>query len=81
MEGDFNMTNKEIFGNRMMGNVRKYDLMHEEIYSKKGKTADDGTLAKTLFYDLVRQSRRPGSLGSIDAGNCYDSVACIQSFR
>jgi hypothetical protein len=33
----------------MMDNVRKYGWMPEEIYSKKGKTADDGSLAKVLF--------------------------------
>ncbi len=67
MEADFNSSNKEIFGCRMLDNVRLYNLMPEEIYSEKGKTADDGTLSKILFYDLVHQSRRPASLGSIDA--------------
>ena len=49
MEADFNMTNKEIFGGMIMTNIRKYDLMPEEIYSEKGKTTNDGTLAKTVF--------------------------------
>jgi hypothetical protein len=38
-----------IYGVQMMDNVRKYGWMPEEIYSKKGKTADDGSLAKVLF--------------------------------
>ena len=37
--------------------------------------ADDGTLAKVLLYDVVRQSRLPAGLSSVDAANCYYSVA------
>ena len=75
MEADFNFTNKVVYGVRMMDNVRKHGFMPEEIYSEQGKTADDGTLAKVLFYDIVRQSRLSGGLASIDAANCYDSIA------
>lgn len=75
MEADFNFSNKLIYGVRMMDNVRKYGHMPEEIYSEKGKTADDGSLAKVLFYDIVRQSRTSAGLSSVDAANCYDSVA------
>lgn len=74
MEADFNGLNKEIYGNRMMNNVRRHGPMEEEIFSDKGKTADDGALAKTLFFDLARQTRRPASLASIDAANCFDSI-------
>ena len=56
MEADFNGVNKEIFGHRMLETVRQHQMMPEEIYSDKGKTADDATLAKNLFYDVVRQS-------------------------
>jgi hypothetical protein len=48
-EANFNLSNKMIYGVQMMDNVRKYGWMPEEIYSKKGKTADDGSLAKVLF--------------------------------
>ena len=58
-----------------MNNVRKFGWMPEEIYSKKGKTADDGSLAKVLFYDIVRQARVSAGLSSIDAANCYDSIS------
>ena len=59
----------------MMDNVRRYGFMPEEIYSEKGKTADDGSLAKVLFYDISRQSRVATGLSLIDASNCYDSIA------
>ena len=48
--------------------------MPEEIFSEQGKTADDGSLAKILIYDTVRQSRCTAALSSIDAANCYDSI-------
>ena len=59
----------------MTDNVRRYGHMPDEIYSEKGKTADDGSLAKVLFYDIVRQGRVAVGLRSIDAANCYDSIA------
>ena len=75
MEADCNHSNKEIFGQRMLNNVRKHGLVPEEIYSKRGKVPDDGTLAKVIFYDLVRQTRLSAGVSSVDAANCYDSVA------
>ncbi len=56
MEANFNRSNKIVFGDRMMEVVRQHGYMPEEIYSEKDKTAEDGSLAKLLFYDLVWQS-------------------------
>ena len=75
MEADFNFSNKVIYGVRMMDNARNFGYMPEEVYSEQGRTADDGSLAKVLFYDIVRQSRVAAGLASIDAANCYDSIA------
>ena len=75
MEADFNTANKIIFGKRMMDVIREYGLMPDEIYSEQGKMADDGSLAKILFYDIVRQSQVSAAIASIDAANCYDSIA------
>ncbi len=57
MEADFNATNKIIYGQRMLHQAQKYKLVSEEIYSKRNRLADDGTLAKVLFFDIVRQTR------------------------
>ena len=57
MEADFNFVNKTIYGGRILDNVRKYNLMPEEIFSERNRISDDGTLAKVLFYDIVRQIR------------------------
>ena len=75
MEADFNATNKAIYGIRMLANVRKYKLMPEEVYSKWNRLADDGTLSKALFYDIVHQLQRPEGLASVDANNCYNCIA------
>ncbi len=75
MEADFNANNKIIFGERMMEVVRKHNLMADEVFSERGRTAEDGALSKVLFYDIVRQFRLPAAISSVDAANCYDSVA------
>jgi hypothetical protein len=49
--------------------------MPEEIFSKKNRTADDGTLCKTLFYDITRQAWVLAAIASVDASNCYDRIA------
>jgi hypothetical protein len=74
MEADFNATNKAIYGIRMLSNVRKYKLMPEEVYSKRNRLADDGTLSKILYYNIVQQLRRPSGLALVDADNCYDRI-------
>ena len=75
MKADFNATNKIIYGQRMLHQARKYNLIPEEIYSERNRLADDGTLAKVLFYDIVRQTRLPAAMGAVDADNCYDRIA------
>ena len=59
----------------MLENARNYGFIPEEVYSERSKTADDGTLAKMLFQDVVRQTRLTAGLASVDAANFYDSVA------
>jgi hypothetical protein len=75
MEADFNATNKTIYGIQMLANVRKYKLMPEEVYSKRNRLAEDGTLSKVLLYDIVRQLRQSAGLTSVDADNCYNHIA------
>ncbi len=75
MEGDFNAANKMIYGVWMMKNVRDHNLMPEEIFSEHNRMADDGTLCKTLFYDITRQAQVLATIPSVDALNCYDRIA------
>jgi hypothetical protein len=53
MEASFNAANKVVYSMRILANVRKYKLMPEEVYSERNRLADDGTLSKVLFYDIV----------------------------
>jgi hypothetical protein len=58
-----------------MKNVHKHNQMPEEIFSKKNRMADGGTLCKTLFYDITRQACLPAAIASDDTSNCYDRIA------
>jgi hypothetical protein len=75
MEADFNAVNKIIYGRQMIQNVRKYSCMPDKICDKKNRMANDGTLTKVLFYDIIWQSRRSTGISSVDADNCFDRVA------
>ena len=76
MEANFNATNKIVYGMRMMSNAREHHLVQEErIFSKKNSMTDDGTLCKTLFYDITRQARVPAAIALVNASNCYDRIA------
>ena len=75
IEVDFKFSNKTIYGGRMLDNVRKCNLIPEEIFSERNRMADDGTLAKLLFYDIVRQLRVSLGISSVDAANYYDSIS------
>ena len=75
MEADFNFHNKLIFGQRMMELARQHGMVPEEVYSEKGKTAEDAILHQVLIYDLARQLWRPLLVASVDASQCYDRIA------
>ncbi len=75
MEGDFNAGNKMVYGVGMLKNARDHNMMPEEIFSKRDRMADDGTLCKTLFYDIMQQACIPVEIPSMDASNSYDRIA------
>jgi hypothetical protein len=75
MEADFNSINKILFGIRMLNMVRLYGFMRNEIFSERNRTAEEGTLSKVLFYDVVRQTRSAAGISSVDVDNCYDRVS------
>jgi hypothetical protein len=43
--------------------------------ARRTEWPDDGTLCKTLFYDLTWQARVLAATASVDASNCYDRIA------
>jgi hypothetical protein len=75
MEADFNAMNKEVYGVRMLDKARKYNLIPEEIFSKKNRTADDRGLTKMLFYDIGCQTCSAAAIALVDASNCYNRIA------
>ena len=75
MEENFNDDNKIVYGNRMLVNERKYKLMPGDVFSERNRMADDGGLAKVLFYDIVRPRRVRAGIASVDVANFYNRVA------
>ncbi len=75
MEADFNCTNKIIYGRWMLVNAQKYGFMPDKIFSEVNQTAEEGSLAKGLFYDMVQQSNLLVGISSVDADNCYNCIA------
>jgi hypothetical protein len=49
--------------------------MPDEIFSEKNWMANDGTLCKTLFYDITRQARVPAAIALVNTSNCYERIA------
>ena len=72
MEADYNATNKIIFGQQMLHQMRRHMLIPEEIYSW---LVEDGTLAKVLFYDTIQQTSWPEGISMRDTDNCCDWIA------
>jgi hypothetical protein len=79
MEADFNATNKEVYGVRMLEEAQKYKLVPEEIFSEQNCMADDGGLTKTLFYNIVCHLGVPAAITLVDASNCYDRIAHVMA--
>ena len=75
LEADFNFCNKLIFGHRMLDLARAQGMVPEEIYSGKGRTAEDAILQQVLMYDIARITKRPLLVAQVDAAQCYDRVA------
>ena len=75
MEADLNFVNKTIYGGRMLDNLRKYNLIPEEIFSERNRKADDRTLAKVVLYEIVRQLQVSAVISSVDVENFYESIS------
>ena len=73
----FNFANKTIYGVQMLDNIRFHGLMMEEIFSKRNRMAGDGTLAKALFYDIVRMLRVLMAISLVATANCFNSIVHI----
>ncbi len=45
------------------------------MFSEQNRMADDGTLAKVITFDIIRQMRCSAGIALVDADNCYDRIA------
>jgi hypothetical protein len=76
LEGDFNFANKLILGIRMMRNAEAHNLtVPEALGSRKHHDAKELALNRRLLADISRQQVRPLAIASVDAAQCYDSIA------
>jgi hypothetical protein len=67
----FNMMNKRV-ANKATTQAAKINAIPSEIQAKTGHRAVDCGLNKVLTADIARQRRRPTTLCSNDATQCYD---------
>ena len=75
MEAELNYHSRLIFRRRMMDLTQQHDMIPEEIFSEKGKAAEDAILQQVLIYDIVRQLKRPLAVASVDAAQRYARVS------
>ena len=75
MKADFNFGNKQTYGIHTLDNARKYKLMPEEVFNERNRMTNDGMVSRVLFFDLVRQTRLPAGMSSVDTANCYNRIA------
>ena len=76
LEGDFNFANKLFLGVRMMKNAEaKKWTVKEALGSRKNHDARELALNRRLMADISRQQVRPLAVASVDAAQCYDSIA------
>ena len=74
MEAAWNNNNK-IIGRDLMWHAERQNLLAPEQYgSRKHRAASTQALNKKLVFDLFRQQRLPGAIGSNDAKSCYDRI-------
>ena len=74
MEAAWNNNNK-ILGRQLMWYAEREDLLAPEQYgSRKHRSASTQALNKKLVFDLHRQQRLAGAIGSNDAKSCYDRI-------
>ena len=59
----------------MLKVARERGMVPEEIYSSKGRTAEDAIIQQVLMYDIARMTKRPLLVAQVDAAQCYDRVA------
>jgi hypothetical protein len=75
LEADLNLCLSELFGQRLMANAEKHQLLHPHQYgSRKGKMCISAVLLKRISYDHIQQTRSDAIMFDNDASACYDRI-------
>ncbi len=74
MEGDFNYTNKWIFGHEAINKLYTLGYVPGNQYSQKESTAEDAEMDKRSTMDISHQLHHPLARMSADADKCYDRI-------
>ena len=76
MEADVNAGAKIHFVKRMMNSTAiNYKQIPESQYAKKNSKAIEAAIVKILFFDYLRQTRKPGIFFASDLMQCFDRMA------
>ena len=76
LEADLNAGSRIHFVKRMMNDsALNNDLLPQSQYSKKGSKASEAAIVKVLFFDILRQTRKPGVFLASDLHQCFDRMA------
>ena len=76
MEADLNAGAKIHFVKRMMNETAiKHNLIPPSQYAKKNSRAIEAALIKVLFFDYLRQTRKPGVIFASDLMQCFARMA------
>ena len=76
LEADFNAGAKIHFVKRMMNETAiSNTLIPASQYAKKNDKAIEAALVKVLFFDYLRQTRKPGVIFASDLMQCFDRMA------
>ena len=60
------------------------DLLPQEFYAMKGKSAREAIITRTLWYDTVRLQHQSFAVVSADLSQCFDLIShpqCSLSFQ
>ena len=76
LEADFNSGAKIHWVSRMMNDTAmNNNLIPQSQYAKRGSKAIEAALVKVLFFDHIRQNKKPGIIFASDLMQCFDRMA------
>lgn len=77
-EADFNWLLKMTFSKHLISRATENDLLHQEFFAMKGKSAKDAIITRTLWCDTNRLQHRSFAVVSADFSQCFDMIGHTQ---